>query len=171
MSSLAIVSDTAPSKHPHPSQDLRSTVEALRRRHRHADAEELGQYLMTALSESDDLLLEACQFVCARISAAIDARARREAAPRDARTRAAKKAVEQAAMAEVVGKVRLAVLDLPITLVSGEVKKLRFTTGGELAQLGSAYQRLAAAVPTDVMLGEILSDQQPQELMQSDSAT
>jgi hypothetical protein len=59
-------------------------------------------------------------------------------------------------------------LDLPVTLLSGEVRKLRFVTGSALAELGSKYQKLAAAVPPEAMIGECLNESQVQELLRAE---
>ncbi len=155
MASLAIVHDTAPSKHPHPSQDLRATVEALRRRHRHADAEKLGQYLMTAVSENDDLLLECCQFVCTRIGATIDARARRQQAAPSGRERIARKAAERQEVQEIAAKVKeLALLDL----IMPNGVAMRLCTGAQMADFGSMYQTIATKVGPANLVGEVLCE-------------
>jgi hypothetical protein len=65
-------------------------------------------------------------------------RLRREAAQR-APERAARRVAEKAAVREIAEQVKaIAVLDMAVTLLSGEQKKLRFTTGDELGQLGVA---------------------------------
>lgn len=162
MSNLAIVSAaTSPQPH-HPPVDLRATVEELRRRHRRADEAELAELLVTRLAEDGDLLLEAATFVVNKTLMAIAAQQRRQQAAPNTRQRAERKVTEQAAVAEIVEKVKLAVLDLPITLMSGETKKLRFTTGSELAKLGSAYSRLAERVGADCLVGECCARTRPQ---------
>jgi hypothetical protein len=168
MSSLAVVHDTAP-RQSRPSMDLRTTVEDLSRRHRRAGPDKLAEMLVTVLSEDADLLLQASHFIVEKIGAAIDAQVRRREAAERRPSRAARRVAEKAIAEQVVEKVAVAVLDLPIVLLSGETKQLRFTTGAELAGLGSAYTRLAAAVPADVMLGEVLDDQQAAELWGSAS--
>ena len=57
------------------------------------------------------------------------------------------------------------VLDMTITLINGEQKKLRFTTGGELAKLGSAYSRLAERVGADCLVGEVLTEAEAAALL------
>jgi hypothetical protein len=69
-------------------------------------------------------------------------------------------------VAEAVAKVKMAVLDLPIMLVTGEAKKLRFCYGSELAALGSAYQRISAAVKPDEMIGERLCEREVRALLE-----
>jgi hypothetical protein len=166
--SLAIVRDAPPSPHLHrPPADLRSVVEDLRRRHRRADEDELSQFLMTAVSEGDDLLLEVCRFAVGRTLMAIAAQQRRQQAAPNTRQRAERKIAETKAVAEIVERVKATVLDLPVMLINGETKKLRFTTGAELAGLGSAYTRLAAAIPPDAMLGECLTESEAAELLGS----
>jgi DNA polymerase II large subunit len=167
--SLAVIRDTAPSQYPHRPPDLRGTVEELRRRNRRADEGRLAECLVTVLSEDADLLLEASRFIIEKISAAIDAQQRRQQAAPNTRQRAERKVTEQAAVAEIVEKVRLAVLDMTVMLVNGEMKKLRFVTGAELAGLGAAYTKLAAAIPPDAMLGECLTESEAAELLGSAS--
>jgi hypothetical protein len=114
-------------------------------------------------------VLQTCRFAVEKIGNAIEARQRRQQAAPSGRERAARKVTEQAAVAEIVEQVKATVLDLPSMLVNGEQKKLRFVTGGELAQLGTAYRRLAAAIPPDAMLGECLTEAEAAELLGSAS--
>jgi hypothetical protein len=63
-------------------------------------------------------------------------RLRREAAQR-APERAARRVAEKAAVREIAEQVKaIAVLDMAVTLLSGEQKKLRFTTGDEAGRSG-----------------------------------
>jgi hypothetical protein len=58
-------------------------------------------------------------------------------------------------------------LDLQVTLLSGEVRALRFVYGRELDQLGAAYSRLAERVGAESLVGEILLDVEVRELLQA----
>jgi hypothetical protein len=166
MSNLAIVHNTA-SSHPHrPPADLRTTVEELRRRHRRADTDELAERLTTLLSEDAALLLECSRFAIQRIGAAIDARVRRQQAAPSNRERTARRAADRAQVQEIVEQVKLAVLDMVITTLDGEPKRLRFATGKELAALGSGYQRLAERIGPDEMLGERMTESEVQALLE-----
>jgi hypothetical protein len=112
-------------------------------------------------------VLQTCRFAVEKIGNAIEARQRRQQAAPSGRERAARKVTEQAAVAEIVEQVKATVLDLPSMLGNGEQK--RFVTGGELAQLGTAYTRLAAAIPPGAMLGECLTEAEAAELLGSAS--
>jgi hypothetical protein len=165
--SLAIVHDT-PLQQSHHQADLSTVVADLRRRHRRANEDQLAELLATLLTEDGDLLLEAATFVVKKFVAAAEAQARRREAAPSGRERIARKVTEQAAVAEIVEKVKAAVLDLPVTLVNGEQNKLRFATGGELAQLGAAYQRIAERVG-DCMVGEVLTEAEAAALLAKSS--
>jgi hypothetical protein len=89
---------------------------------------------------------------------------RQQAAP-NVRQRAERKVAERAAVAEIVEQVKAAVLDLPVTLANGETKKLRFTTGAELRELGSAYSKIAEKVGEDAMVGECMTEGEVRELL------
>jgi hypothetical protein len=163
---LAVVSNTTPSPQHRPTPDLRATVEDLRRRHRRADPDEIAQFLFTTLREDDDLLLEACRFVASKTLMAIAAQQRRQQAAPSGRERIARKAVERQEVQAIAAKVKeQVVLDMTITLINGEQKKLRFTTGSELAKLGSAYSRLAERVGADCLVGEVLTEAEAAALL------
>jgi len=58
-------------------------------------------------------------------------------------------------------------LDMLVTLLSGEPKQLRYVTGRELAELGGAYQAIAAKVGPANMVGEVLVEAEVKALMRA----
>ena len=58
-------------------------------------------------------------------------------------------------------------LDLPIVLLSGETKQLRYVTGRELAELGGIYQAIAERVGPDNFVAEVLCERDVAELMRA----
>jgi len=66
----------------------------------------------------------------------------------------------------VAAKVREFVLfDLPVTLLNGEQKALRFCLGAEIARLGSGYSRIAERVGPASMVGEVLVEAEVKALL------
>jgi hypothetical protein len=122
--------------------------------------------LVTVLSEDAALLLEASQFIIAKIGAALDAQQRRQQAAPNVRQRAERKVAETKAVAEAVAKVKMAVLDMVMPTLD---KPLRFCRGAEIAALGAGFQRLAAAVPPDAMIGEVWTDKEAAKLLRPDA--
>jgi hypothetical protein len=59
------------------------------------------------------------------------------------------------------------VLDLQVTLLSGESKQLRYCLGAELTALGGAYVKLGERVGPANMAGEILVEQEVRELLRA----
>jgi hypothetical protein len=73
------------------------------------------------------------------------------------------------AVQELAAKVKEQVaLDLPITLMSGETKLLRFCSGAEIARLGSVYSKIAEKVGADCLVGEVLTEAEAQALLKTE---
>jgi hypothetical protein len=56
-------------------------------------------------------------------------------------------------------------LDLPIVLLSGESKQLRYVLGRELAELGGIYHAVAKKVGDENMVGEVLVEAELKALL------
>ena len=73
--------------------------------------------------------------------------------------RAKRETANRITVKPVAAKVREFVLvDLPVTLLSGEEKALRFCFGAELGQLGAAFGRIDERVGPTNMAGECLTE-------------
>jgi hypothetical protein len=143
---------------------IRAAVRELRKRQPRADERRLGQLLAQRIEDDGDLL-EAGALYLAH-DAMVAEQARKSRAAPTPRARAARRVVEEKAVAEITAKAReIILLDTPVMLLSGERKLLRYCFGRELGQLGAAYSRIAAAVPPDAMIGEVLCEEQARELM------
>jgi hypothetical protein len=59
----------------------------------------------------------------------------------------------------------LRLLDMPVTLLSGEEKPLRYCLGAELGQLGVAFSRIAEKVGPTNMVGECLTEAEAKVLL------
>jgi hypothetical protein len=83
-----------------------------------------------------------------------------------ARVRARRIAEDKIAVKAIVAKVReVALLDMPVALLNGATKALRFCLGRELAELGAAYARIAEKVEPDEMIGERLTEAEVRGLL------
>jgi hypothetical protein len=163
--SLAVVRDTAPAPRHRPAQDIRTVVEDLRARHRRADNERLADMLVEILDEDHDLLRVAASFIVEKVAALIATRERQQRAAPSPRERVERQVVEKIAVTTLAAKVKERVLlDTMVTLLSGEQKARRFCLGRELAELGTAYGRIAERVG-DAMVGEVLIESEVRALM------
>jgi hypothetical protein len=162
---LAVVADTAPTSRRR-CVDVLEVIDELRRLRPKAGEETLAVMLTERLGEDPRLLLAASRALIRQslASAAVGKRLRK-AAPTP-KARAARKVVEERAVAEIVGKVREQVaLDMTVMLLDGTRKALRFCLRRELSSLGAAYVRIAQRIGADVMVGEALTSAEAQELM------
>jgi hypothetical protein len=164
--SLAVVRDTASVDRRRPPQDICAVVEGLRARHRRADNERLAGMLLEILDEDRDLLRAAANFIVDKVVAVAATRERQQAAAPTPRQRAERQVAEKAAVTRLAAKVKERVLlDLPVVLLTGETKPLRFCLGRELGELGHAYTRIAEKVAPDEMIGERLTEAELKALL------
>jgi hypothetical protein len=151
---------SARSRQPH--QDLRAVVEDLRRKHKRAGDARIAQALEEMLEDDPPLLRAAARFILDRIPAV------RSPSVTERTARQSARAVEKAAVQKLATAARQQiVLDTMVTLLSGETKAIRFCLGRELAALGGAFSRLAAQVPADSMLGEVVVERELAELLRA----
>jgi hypothetical protein len=166
--SLAVVRDTTLPSRPRRRQDVRQAIEGLRRRHPRASGDRLAQALVDALLDDRDLLLDVARFVIEKIAAAAEARQRQSRAAPTPRQRASRRASEKTIVKQLAQKARERIwLDLPIVLLSGETKPLRYVLGRELAELGGIYQAVAVKVGLENLVGEVLLEAELKTLLQA----
>ena len=141
-------------------------VGALRRQNEKADERRIGQ-LLSEMMERDDDLREASAHLLAHdalVAERVHAQ-RAEAAP-SPRQRAVRKVATAKAVKQLAQKARERIwLDLPIVLLSGESKPLRYVLGRELGELGCIYQAVAKKVGPDNFVGEVLVEAEVKALL------
>ena len=158
--SLAVVRDTALPSRQRRRQDVRQAVKGLRRRYPR-DGDRLAKALVDTLLDDRDLLLDVARFVIEKIAAIAETRQRMSRAAPSPRERAARKVSEQAAVKEIVGKVKeMVVLDL----IMPNGVALRFCSGTQMAGFGRAYGKIAERVG-DAMVGEVLVESEVKALL------
>jgi hypothetical protein len=97
------------------------------------------------LEEDRHLLLDAGRFLVERVLAIAETRQRQSRAAPSPEQRTARKVAEKVAVTKLAARVKATlVLDLPVTLIGGETKALRYMTKTELDQLGGFYVHLGA---------------------------
>jgi hypothetical protein len=145
--------------------DVREVIHDLRRRYPRVGEDRLAEMVCDRLEEDRHLLLAASRLLVHQIVAAAEAREpQRRAASAPVRVR--REAVNRVEVRRAVAKVReAALLDLPVTLLSGETKQLRYCLGRELSELGTAFSRIAERVEPDEMLGERLTEAEVRGLL------
>jgi hypothetical protein len=164
MTSLAVVPTSRPRHRRSP--DVGALVADLRREHGNKQA---SNALFELLLEDEAVARAVAAFVVEKLAAAAP---RRRVMP-TAKERAEHQAVERVAVKEIAAKVKAAlVLDLPVTLVSGEQKQLRYMTKAELNQLGGLYVQLGARLETSSeMCGERWTEGEVKALLASGGLT
>jgi hypothetical protein len=159
---------TAPQSPPSWADSRRLVWDAvgeLRRQNVKADERRIGQ-LAEKLGNDDDLreasahLLAHDALVAERVH-----RQRSTSAPTPAQ-RVARKVATAKVVRQLAQKARERIwLDLPIVLLSGESKQLRYVLGSELAELGGVYQAIAEKVGDENMVGEVLVEAELKALL------
>jgi hypothetical protein len=145
---------------------IRAAVRELCQGHPRAGEQQIGRLLAERL-EVDGALLGAGAVYLAHDALTTNRIQRGRSAPTQ-RARAARKTAEQAQVRATAAKAReIIMLDLPITLLTGESKALRYCLGRELAGLGAAYGRIAAMLQPGEMCGERLVEAQVRELLRA----
>jgi hypothetical protein len=141
-----------------------NSVKELRQQNVKADEQRIGQ-LLAELMEHDDDLRVASAYLLAH-DALVAERVARQRPTSTPRQRAERQATEKATVKRLAQKARERIwLDLPIVLLSGESKQLRYVTGRELVALGVAYAKIAERVGPDEMLGERLTEAEVKALL------
>ena len=144
------------------------TVGELRRQNVKADECRIGQLLAERM-EADDDLREASAHLLAHDALVAERvlRQRSTTAP-SPKQRVARKVATEKVVKQLAQKARERIwLDLPILLLSGESKQLRYVTGRELAELGGVYQAVAVKVGDENMVGEVLVEAELKALLQA----
>jgi hypothetical protein len=143
---------------------IRAAVRELCQGHPRAGEQQIGRLLAERL-EVDPELLGAGAVYLAHDALTANRIQRGRAAPTP-KARAARKIAERAQVRVTVVKAReIILLDMPVTLLSGEQKALRYVTGRELADLGAAYEKIAEKVEPDEMIGERLTEHEVRGLL------
>jgi hypothetical protein len=142
------------------------TVGELRRQNAKADECRIGQLLAERM-EADDDLREASAHLLAHDALVAERVHRQRSATAPSPTqRIAHKVATAKAVKQLAQKARERIwLDLPILLLSGESKQLRYVLGRELADLGGVYQAIAEKVGPDNFVAEVLCERDVAELM------
>jgi hypothetical protein len=154
MSSLAVVEVTSRSPSPWSRDHVRALVRKWRTQRIPDD--QVTERLAESAADHPGLLHAVCAFVVGAI-AADDARAahlRRAATPK---ARATRKAEARRAAKDVVAKL--------LDMIMPNGKALRFCTGCEMEAFGEGFLRIAAAVPADAMVGEVLTEAETRALL------
>jgi hypothetical protein len=160
--SLAI-STTSSARH-QPRADVREVVQELRRLNPRMGEAGLSEKLAERIEEDRRLLLDASRVLVRQVLSTAEIVRRRRQDGRTPEERTQRRAVAKAEVTALATKVRtICVLD---TVLPGG-KLLRFATGAEVAELGAGYARIAAKVPVDCLVGEVLCEREAQELMQA----
>jgi hypothetical protein len=152
MTSLNVVPTSRP-RHRRPP-DIGALVADLRRQH----GKQANNALFQLLLEDEAVARALADFVCEKLVAA----PRRRRVMPSAKERAEHRAQDAVQVEKLVSRVKAAVLDMEI---GG--KKLRFHTGAEVAHLGAGFVKLAERVPSDCLVGEILTEHEAAALMRS----
>jgi hypothetical protein len=122
---------------------------------------------LTERLEGDGDLLEAGAIYLAHDAMTAERVHRTRSAPTP-KAQAARRVAEQAQVRATAAKARqLILLDMPVRLLSGEAKQLRYVTGRELAELGGVYQAIAEKVGPDNFVGEVLVEAELKALLQA----
>jgi hypothetical protein len=156
MSVAAVVSTASPSRHRR-LLDVRDVIAELRRMNPKMGQERLAQALAERVEEDRRLLVNACTVLIRQaLTAQTIVRRRRQQNGRTPLERAQRRDLATAEVRTIAGKVRVSlVLDMPVMLISGETKALRYTTKEELDQLGGLYVQLGARMESATeMCGE-----------------
>ena len=140
----------------------------VRRQNVKADECRIGQLLAERMESDDDLreagahLLAHDALVAERVGVLLK---RAEAAP-SPRQRIVRKRAERAAVKQLAQKAREHIwLDLPIVLLSGQPKPLRYVLGRELEELGGIYQAVAKKIGPDNFVGEVMCESEVKALL------
>jgi hypothetical protein len=145
---------------------IRAAVRELCQGHPRAGEQQIGRLLAERL-EVDGALLGAGAVYLAHDALTTNRIQRGRSAPTQ-RARAARKTAEQAQVRATVAKAReIILLDMPVRLLSGEAKQLRYVTGRELSELGGAYQAIAEKVGPDNFVGEVMVEAEVKALLQA----
>jgi hypothetical protein len=133
MTSLAVIYNVAPANRQRQS-DVNKVISGLHKQHPKAGTDRLAELLADELLDDRVLLSATARHLVERWRASSKTSQKlRKAAP-SAKVRIARRVAETKAVAEAVAKVKMAVLDLPIMLVTGEAKKLRFCYGSAVSR-------------------------------------
>jgi hypothetical protein len=139
-------------------------VGELRQQNMKADERRIGQLLAERMERDDDLR-EASAHLLAHDALVAERVARQRPAP-SPKQRIARKVASAKVVKQLAQKARERIwLDLPLMLLSGETKQLRYVTGRELAELGGAYQAVAVKVGDENMVGEVLVEAEVKALL------
>jgi hypothetical protein len=146
--------------------DVCEVVAELRRQNPRAGADRIGILLAERIDEDRHLLISPSRFIAEKVLTTTAIREKLRRAAPTPRERVKRRANEKAAATAIAAKVKATLLlDMPVTLLGGEEKALRFCLGREVAELGAAYTRIAAKVPADVMCGECLVESEVKALL------
>jgi hypothetical protein len=165
--SLAVVTTPAPRRRP---RDVLQVIQSLRQQNPRAGEDELAELLTDELIDDRELLLGVGRDLVrkALVKAKVRSKPTLKAAETARRQRvASQEAANQVVKAAVAAVKVKCVLDLQVTLLSGESKALRYVLGRELAELGGVYQAVAAKVGDENMVGEVLVEAELKALLQA----
>jgi hypothetical protein len=165
--SLAVVTTPAPRRRP---RDVLQVIQSLRRLKPRAPEARLAALLMDELLDDRELLLIIAGDLVrkALAPAKVKPKPTLKAAETARRRRVAnQEATNQVVKAAVAAVKVKCVLDLQVTLLSGESKQLRYCLGAELTALGGAYVKLGERVGPANMAGEVLVEQEVRELLRA----
>jgi hypothetical protein len=151
MASLAVVRETAPSRH-RGQINITEVVTELRHQNRKATDERIAERLLEQMDEDHDLMRAAAGFIVERVVL------RQHVSPK---ARAERQVAEKAAVRAIAGKVRETVL---LDLVMPNGAAMRFNTGTQMGAYGKAYEKIAERAGA-AMVGEVMVESEVKALL------
>jgi hypothetical protein len=144
------------------------TVGELRQQNLKADERRVAQLLAERMEHDDDLREAGAHLLAHDALVAERVHRQRSTSAPTPKQRVAHKVATAKAVKQLAQKARERIwLDLPILLLSGETKQLRYVSGRELAELGGAYQAIAERVGPDNFVGEVMVESEVKALLQA----